>query len=329
MSYRFPQNGKSTLVLAPMEGVTDSPMRALMSEIGSFSYFVTEFVRVSGEVLPPKVFRKSIPELSAHGRTHVGAAVQVQLLGGNPERLAQSALHAVQVGAIGIDLNFGCPAPTVNKHDGGATLLLYPTRLRDIVSAVRDAVPKEIPVSAKLRLGWDNIDAIHENAAMAEEGGASWITIHGRTKVQGYVPPAFWEPIGQVRARAKIPVIANGEIWTREDFLRCRDITECEHYMIGRGALANPRLSAILAQELGLAVNTKCLWLSEKIQWLPLLDRFIEICHTASDQDTYPLVRIKQWLRYASKRGEIDFFDSIKLAKSTAELREILATILK
>src|SRR5207248_8564004 len=96
-------------------------------------------------------------------------------------------------------LNFGCPAKTVNRHDGGATLLKYPQRIRDIVRAVRAAVPGHVPVSAKMRLGWDSIDPIEENAAMAAEGGASWLTIHGRTRLAGYAPPIFWRPIGRVR----------------------------------------------------------------------------------------------------------------------------------
>jgi tRNA-dihydrouridine synthase C len=164
--------------------------------------------------------------------------------------MAESAGVAVECGALAIDLNFGCPAATVNRHDGGATLLKYPSRLRDIVWAVRNAVPRHLPVSAKMRLGWDATDPIDENAAMAAEGGASWITIHGRTRVAGYAPPIHWEPIGRVRERLGIPVVANGDIWTIDDFRRCRDTTGCEHFMLGRGALADPRLPHRVATEL-------------------------------------------------------------------------------
>jgi tRNA-dihydrouridine synthase C len=177
----------------------------------------------------------------------------VQLLGGDPERMALSAQVAVDCGARGIDINFGCPAPTVNRHDGGATLLKHPSRIREVVKAIRDALPPSIPVSAKLRLGWDNIDAIHENADMAAEGGANWLTIHARTRVQGYQPPVYWQPIGIVRERLGIPVIANGDIWTVDDLRRCREETGCIHYMLGRGSLADPYLSHAAARELGIS----------------------------------------------------------------------------
>ena len=91
------------------------------------------------------------------------------------------------------------------------------------------------------------MDAILENADMAAEGGADWLTIHGRTRVQGYAPPAYWNPIGAVRARLTIPVVANGDLWTTEDFRRCREETGCTHFMLGRGALANPLLSHQIA----------------------------------------------------------------------------------
>src|SRR5438552_4445369 len=193
--------GVAALVLAPMEGVTDAPMRALLSELGGFSFCVAEFLRISRAVPGTRVFSKHVPELMHGCMTPAGLPVQVQLLGGDPDKLAQAALTAVRAGARAVDLNFGCPARTVNFHDGGATLLKYPDRIREIVATVRAAVPADLPVSAKLRLGWDDPEAIHVNAARAAEGGADWITIHGRTKSQGYRPPAYWQPIGEIRAR--------------------------------------------------------------------------------------------------------------------------------
>ena len=138
-----------------MDGVTDAPMRALTSEIGGFAFCVTEFLRVSQSVPGPRVFRDHLPGVANGCRTRAGLPVQIQLLGGHPYRLAQAALVAVQVGAQSVDLNFGCPAPTVNRHDGGAVLLNHPDRIRAIVKAVRAALPKEILLSAKLRTwGW-------------------------------------------------------------------------------------------------------------------------------------------------------------------------------
>ena len=214
------QPGVPALILAPMEGVTDAPMRALLSELGGFTFCVSEFLRITQGVPGPRAFRDHVPEVANDCRTPTGLPVQLQLLGGHPERLAAAAVAAVKVGAKAVDLNFGCPAPTVNKHDGGAALLHHPCRIRDIVRAVRSALPPEIPVSAKLRLGWDDPEAIHVNADHAEQGGASWITIHGRTRTQGYRPPVYWKQIGAVRARLGIPVVANGDIRAIDD-LRC------------------------------------------------------------------------------------------------------------
>jgi tRNA-dihydrouridine synthase C len=199
----------------------------------------------------------------------------------------------------------------VNRHDGGATLLKYPHRIRGIVAAVRAAVPREIPVSAKLRLGWDGIDAIHENASMAAEGGASWITIHGRTRVAGYCPPIFWEPIGKVRESLGIPVVANGDIWTLADFRRCRDATGCSHFMLGRGALADPLLSHRVAAELGLGPAPE----KGPIDWREQLERLIEWTGRYREVRSDRVVRrLKQWLKLAATRGTFDRFDAVKRA---------------
>src|SRR5579871_6047564 len=125
------------LVLAPMEGVADAPMRTFLSERGGFTFCVAEFLRISQGVPGVRAFQKHVPELGHGALTPAGIPVQVQLLGGDPAKLARAALVAVRAGARGVDLNFGCPARTVNCHDGGATLLKYPERIREIVATVR------------------------------------------------------------------------------------------------------------------------------------------------------------------------------------------------
>jgi tRNA-dihydrouridine synthase C len=288
-----------------------------------FTYCVTEFIRVSALVPPAHVFLKEVPELRTASRTESGTVVGVQLLGGDPERLAQSAQVAVSLGARVIDLNFGCPAPTVNRHDGGATLLRYPERIEAIVSAVRKSVPHEIPVSAKLRLGWDDPSAIEENAERAARGGAAWITIHGRTKMQGYTPPAYWEPIGRVRATLSIPVVANGEIWSVDDLKRCQDQSGCTHFMLGRGALADPLLVQRCADYLGVPVlsadglQTGSAW---EI-WRGLIDETVYRSRTRLESDRRTLSRVKQWLNYANHRKTISWFDRVKRVRDTRELQ--------
>jgi len=315
---------KPAVVLAPMEGVTDAPMRALMGELGGFTLAVSEFLRVSQVVPGPRVFMRHVPELLTGSRTPTGLPVVVQLLGGDAGRMAEAAAVAASLGAAAIDINFGCPAKTVNRHDGGATLLKYPGRIREIVRAVRAAVPGHIPVSAKLRLGWDDITSIDENAAMAAEGGASWLTIHGRTRAAGYAPPVFWEPIGRVRERLGIPVIANGDIRTVADFRRCREVTGCLHFMIGRGALADPRLAWSIAHELGLCPSgTPALGECDWVVWLRRLVDWAAVYKTSSCPRT--VHRLKQWLSYANRFGRFDGFERVKRAETIEDFFAALA----
>lgn len=322
--------GVPALLLAPMEGLTDAPMRAVQGEIGAFTFGVSEFLRVSINVLPRSVFLRQVPELRNEGRTVTGLPVQVQILGGDPERMAASAFVACEAGAKAIDINFGCPAPTVNSHDGGATLLKHPKRIREIVAAIRDAVPVHIPVSAKMRLGWNTEDAVIENAAMAAEGGASWITIHGRTREQGYRPPAHYENIRIVRENLAIPVVANGDIWTIDGLRRCRDETGCCHFMLGRGALANPFLSGQAARELGLPDAPAALPPDDSAtvaDWRPYLQCLGR--HTAPFPNMKPgylVKRLKQWLRLANLHGDFAAFDAVKRTETVEELYAVLAS---
>lgn len=306
------------VILAPMEGVTDAPMRAVQGQCGAFTFAVSEFLRVSQQVPPKHVYLDHVPELRTGGRTLTGLPVQLQLLGGDAGRMAEAAARAVELGAPAVDINFGCPAPTVNRHDGGATLLRFPKRIREIVSAIRAAVPAAVPVSAKLRLGWDGIDAIDENAAMVAEGGANWITIHGRTRVAGYAPPVFWKPIGRVRERLGLPVVANGDIWSLADFHRCRDETGCTHFMFGRGALADPYLAGRVAVELGLAPVVDA---PEPFDWSKPLRSLVEWTERfRAGRPNKTLCRLKQWLKTAAAVGTFARFDAVKRAESVEEL---------
>jgi tRNA-dihydrouridine synthase C len=309
------------LVLAPMEGVTDAPMRALQGETGAFSFAVAEFLRVAHAVPPRHVVERHVPELRAGCVTPTGLPVQVQLLGGDPGRLAEAAAAAHAYGAKAIDLNFGCPARTVNRHDGGAALLRHPRRIEAIVRAVRAALPRSVPVSAKLRLGWDSVEAIHETAARAAEGGAAWLTVHARTRTQGYAPPVDWPLVGRVRERLAIPVVANGDIWTVAGFRRCREETGCRHFMLGRGALADPLLAPRVARELGIANRGP----DGTAGWPARLQRLVDWTPARGGRPPEQTVHwLKQWLRLAAAFGTFTRFDAVKRARSVEELFALL-----
>jgi len=273
-----------------MEGVLDHPMREILSDLGGFDSCVSEFIRVTDQLLPPKVFYRLCPELKQGGKTQNGMPVIVQLLGSDPNILAANAARACDLGALGIDLNFGCPAKTVNRHGGGAALLTNPEVLHTIVANVRAAVPTNIPVTAKMRLGFEDKSLAIENACAIEAAGAANITVHARTKVEGYAPPAHWHWIAKINQQVSIPVIANGEIWNLSDYHRCREISQCQDVMIGRGAIRTPDIGLqIKAANQGLTYNS--------LQWADIcqlvLDFYRSIAHIPP---AFAGSRLKQWI---------------------------------
>jgi tRNA-dihydrouridine synthase C len=217
----------------------------------------------------------------------------------------------------GIDLNFGCPAKTVNRHRGGAVLLDEPELIGQIVAAVRRAVPPHVPVSAKMRLGF-NDDLRAEDCAQAiEAAGADQLVVHARTKAHGYRPPAYWDRIADLRQCVKLPMVANGEIWTVADAIRCREVTGCNDIMIGRGMVNNPGLALEIkfhdAQAQGLSVSDMAQRFSWEQLW-PLMSIFWRrmSLHVAP---RHRAGRLKQWLNYLRRHypEAQQAFDTLRL----------------
>ncbi|MDQ5879966.1 MAG: tRNA-dihydrouridine synthase, partial [Pseudomonadota bacterium] len=233
----------SQLLLAPMEGLADDVLRAVLTRVGGYDHAVTEFVRISGTLLPNRAFMRISPEVRNGGRTEAGTPVVVQLLGSDPACMAENAARLATLSPPGIDLNFGCPAPCVNRHRGGAALLGEPELLNMIVRAVRTAVPAGIPVTAKMRLGIADTSLAIDCATALAEGGAESLAVHARTKEQGYKPPAHWQWIAAIREAVNVPVVANGEVWSVADWQRCREVSGCDDVMLGRGAVSDPFLA--------------------------------------------------------------------------------------
>ena len=277
------------ITLAPMEGVMDYHMRQLLTQIGGIDRCVTEFIRVVELRLPSRVFYRLCPELHNASRTEFGTPVRVQLLGQNPITLAENAVRAIELGSDGIDLNFGCPAKTVNKSRGGAVLLKDPESLHQIVKSVRDAVPSKHIVSAKIRLGYEDKSLAIENAQAIAEAGASELAVHARTKEEGYKPPAHWHWIKKIKQSIDIPVIANGDIFTVEDAQRCIEISGCDQLMIGRGALATPNLANAMK-----GIEAPYTWR----QNLSLMEHYFQSVRIISDKEKFMPSLIKQWLMF-------------------------------
>ncbi len=285
-----------TLLLAPMEGLLDFTLRDILTRAGGIDRCVSEFIRVTGTLLPERVFTRVVPELKHGGRTPAGVPVRAQLMGSDPVCLAENAARLAGLGPAGIDLNFGCPAKTVNRHGGGAALLVDPELIARIVGAVRRAVPAAVPVSAKMRLGFDD-DALALDCAHAiASGGACELVVHARTKSDGYRPPAYWERIAPIRRALTIPVIANGEIWNVRDALRARELSGCDTLMLGRGMVADPGLAlAIVADARGGDAG---------IGWVEL-QRLLAAFWALVGGHIEPRAqagRLKQWLNYLRRR---------------------------
>ncbi len=234
------------LMLAPMEGVVDHTMRELLTGLGALDRCTTEFLRVTDRLLPARVFRRICPELASGGKTPSGVEVYLQLLGGRPHVVAENAARAADLGAPGVDLNFGCPAKNVNNSDGGSIVLREPERVHAIVTAARNALPASTPLTVKIRLGYEDQDKFLDIVTGIDTAGATELTIHARTKRHGYRPPAYWEEVARAREVVQLPVIANGEVWNPADALRCQTISHCEDLMLGRGVLCRPDLPRLI-----------------------------------------------------------------------------------
>jgi tRNA-dihydrouridine synthase B len=225
-------------LLAPMEAVTDLPFRTVCEEQGAVLTF-TEFL--SADALTrgaAKAIGRMWPSLA-------GRRFAVQIFGREPGVLARAAEMAVDVGASILDINMGCPAKRVTAGLCGSALMREPELAESLVRAVRAAVPAHIPVTVKHRLGWDDssINAA-EFARRLVDAGAAMITVHGRTRAQGFSGTARLAPIADVRAALprEIPVIANGDVKTVADWRRSLSETGCDAVMVGRGAMGNPWL---------------------------------------------------------------------------------------
>lgn len=290
-----------TLLLAPMEGLLDFSLRDLLTRVGGIDRCVAEFIRVTNTLLPERVFFRTIPELHHGGRTPAGVPVRAQLLGSDPACLAENAAKLAGLGPAGIDLNFGCPTKVVNRHGGGAALLVDPDKLLAIVSAVRRAVPAAMPVSAKMRLGFKDDDLALDCARAIVAGGAEELVVHGRTQAQGYRPPAYWDRIAQVREAVAVPVIANGEIWTVADARRCRAESGCNALMLGRGIVADPGLALAILSD---ASDDDDDDNSPGLAW-PEVERLLIVFWALTHEHFEPRQRagrLKQWLHLLAHR---------------------------
>ncbi|NMG29933.1 dihydrouridine synthase [Aromatoleum evansii] len=308
-----------------MEGLLDADLRDVLTRACSYDWAVSEFARVSGTLLPHRFYRRISPELLSGGRTAAAVPVRLQLLGSDPACLADNAARLVELAPPGVDLNFGCPAPTVNRHRGGAVLLDEPELLHRIAAAVRAAVPAGIPFTAKMRLGVADTARAVECAQALAAGGVEALVVHARTKLDGYRPPAHWAWIARIAEAVDISVTANGEVWSEADWRRCRAESGVADVMLGRGAVADPFLARRLRAhggEAGRVIDREAEWAELR----PLLALYWKRVQVRLRPQHSP-GRLKQWLNLLRRNypQAEQLFREIRAARRPPEIEAALA----
>ena len=227
-------------ILAPMDGYSDWPFRSVCRGLGSAMSY-TEFVKVEDLLDRPRHVRAKLHYEEAE------RPVVFQLYGDDPDRIVKAALMVQELGPDIIDINMGCPARSVASRGAGVGLMRTPLKIAHLFRKLSAAL--RVPVTGKMRIGWEDRRTYKLVARIVEENGGALIAIHGRTKEQGYGGRADWDAIAEVKAAVKIPVIGNGDVKTVADIARLKQHTGCEAVMIGRAAMANPWIFARLDRE--------------------------------------------------------------------------------
>lgn len=295
------------LWLAPMEGITDRSFRRLAVETNPdcIGAVCTEFVRVTN---PPVGVENLQAEL---GDKFAGPLHGLQLMGNDPEVIAATARNAAEAGADYLDLNFGCPAPRVYQHCAGSALLDDPPALETLVKAVVAACP--LPVTAKIRAGGTDDNALEEIARRVEQAGAVALCIHGRLRTQSYRDQCDWNRISRTVNAVMIPVIGNGGIDCHADIARMFDQTGCAGVMVGRAALADPWIFS----------GTQ----SSHAQRIAWLRTYTERMETNGAKPNQAMGRLKQAVKYMNNANQLELASELASCLRSSDKEEMFEKI--
>ena len=293
------------LFLAPMEDVTDIGFRMLCKRYGAAMVY-TEFVSADAII---RNIQSTLNKMKINAEER---PVGVQIYGRDVDSMVEAARVVEEIHPDVIDLNFGCPAKTVNNHKGGSVLLEEPKTLYTIIRTVRDAIPTQIPVSAKIRLGYTDTSQSAEIGHAVADARADWLTVHARTKVDGYKPPAYWEKIAPFNDLG-LPIIANGEIWNAGHARRCIAQSQTHHLMLGRGAVTRPDLTAIIAGKSDLG-------------WADLCQHQLSFINDITDNQNGLIGRYKQWLAMLTKgyTQAHQLWQAVKKLKNKSDIEQLI-----
>ncbi|MBK8619774.1 MAG: tRNA-dihydrouridine synthase family protein [Anaerolineales bacterium] len=227
-------------VLAPMDGYSDWPFRSICRELGSAMSY-TEFVQVE------KILSRSKQPAKKLHFEEAERPVTFQLYGDNVDKIVEAALRVQDWGPTIIDINMGCPAKSVSDRGAGVGMMKTPIKIARLFTKLSKKLT--VPLTGKIRLGWERNKNYKLIARIVEECGGALIAVHGRTKEQSYSGNANWDAIAEVKSMVKIPVIGNGDVKRVEDIEKIKNYTKCDAVMIGRATLANPWIFSRLNRE--------------------------------------------------------------------------------
>jgi tRNA-dihydrouridine synthase B len=226
---RFPFS--PACVLAPMEGVTSAAVREVLASYGPIGLVCTEFVRISGDRISASYLRRQVEKLPT-------VPLSVQVMGNDPDLMAEAGAVVARAGADVVDLNLGCPTACAARKNVGAALLKQPELLARLLGTMRRGVPGLL--SAKLRAGFDTTDDAVSNARLVQDSGLDYLAVHPRRRVDHYRGTADWRIVARIKRELSIPVVGNGDIWYAQFALQMFEETRCDAVMLGRPALRNP-----------------------------------------------------------------------------------------
>ena len=214
-----------------MEGVTNAAVREVLASYGPIGLVCTEFVRISGDRISPSYLRRQVEKLQT-------VPLSVQVMGNDPELMAEAGAVVARAGADVVDLNLGCPTACAARKNVGAALLKQPELLARLLGTMRRGVPGLL--SAKLRAGFDTTDDAVSNARLVQDNGLDYLAVHPRRRVDHYRGTADWRIVTRIKQELSIPVVGNGDIWYAQSALQMFEETGCDAVMLGRPALRNP-----------------------------------------------------------------------------------------
>lgn len=307
---------RSGVIQSPMAGCTDLAYRLLSREYGMefcFLEMVSAEALVRGNAGTEELM-KTVP-----ADTPLGA----QLVGCRAEAMGEAARRVQDLGYALLDINFGCPVPKIYGNGAGSALLNKPEQAREIFTAMRKGAP-DIPVTVKMRLGVNDPSGAEaaQIAKIAEDCGLDAVSVHGRTRAQGYSGNADWKAIGRVKAAVKVPVFGNGDILSGEDAVRMKQVAGVDGVMVGRGALGNPWLFKNIERKL--AGGTESPEPSFEQKKKALLKHFeLELAHRDEPTAVLHMRRIACWY-FKNLPGAAEFRGRLNQMKTASELRKLI-----